>query len=72
MPLLQYEAPTSLNQAIQVLQGRSDAKILAGGTDLLVQMRLGLREPAMVVDIKHIPEMTEVTLSDEGLRLDCT
>ena len=69
MPLLHYEAPTSLNQAIQVLQGRTDAKILAGGTDLLVQMRLGMREPALVVDIKHIPEMMEVSLSDEGLRL---
>lgn len=69
MPLLQYEAPDSLAQAMQVLAGRSDAKILAGGTDLLVQMRLGLREPALVVDIKHIPELMEITLSEQGLRL---
>lgn len=69
MPLLQYEAPTSLAQATQALSGHADAKILAGGTDLLVQMRLGLREPALVVDIKHIPELMEITLSEQGLRL---
>ena len=69
MPLLQYEAPTSLAQARQALAGRSDAKILAGGTDLLVQMRLGLRDPALVVDIKHVPELMEITLGEQGLRL---
>ena len=47
MQSVQYEAPTSLAQAAQTLQGRSDAKILAGGTDLLVQMKLGIGEPAL-------------------------
>jgi CO/xanthine dehydrogenase FAD-binding subunit len=69
MPLLQYEAPTSLAGATQALAGRSDAKILAGGTDLLVQIKLGLREPTLVVDIKHIPELMEITLNERGLRL---
>jgi len=69
MQPLKYEAPTSLSEATCALAGRSDAKILAGGTDLLVQMRLGLTAPALIVDIKHIPELMEITLGEAGLRL---
>lgn len=69
MQSVQYAAPTSLAQAAQALQGASNAKILAGGTDLLVQMKLGIREPALIVDIKRIPELTAFTLSEQGLRL---
>lgn len=69
MVLHQYHAPTSLVEAASLLEGSDGARVLAGGTDLLVQMRLGLREPALVVDIKRIPELMELTLSDQGLRL---
>jgi len=65
----QYAAPTSVADATQALHGSSNAKILAGGTDLLVQIKLGLREPALVVDIKRIPELMDYTLSASGLRL---
>jgi CO/xanthine dehydrogenase FAD-binding subunit len=69
MQSVRYEAPTTLAQAAQALQGNSTAKILAGGTDLLVQIKLGIRQPALIVDIKHIPELMEFTLSDRGLHL---
>ena len=35
--------------------------ILAGGTDLLVQMKSGARTPGVIVDVKKIPEMVSVT-----------
>jgi carbon-monoxide dehydrogenase medium subunit len=69
MQSVQYAAPTTLAQATQALQGKRDAKILAGGTDLLVQMKLGIREPGLILDIKHIPELTAFTLSEQGLHL---
>ena len=69
MTSLHYEAPTSLAQAGQALQSGSDANILAGGTDLLVQMKLGLRQPAVIVDIKNIPELMKFTFSDQGMCL---
>lgn len=69
MVSVHYVAPTSLTEAVQILEGSSDAKILAGGTDLLVQMKLGMRRPANIVDIKHIPELMEFTLDDSGLKL---
>ena len=69
MPLAQYSVPTTLAAATQALAGSSGGKILAGGTDLLVQMKLGLRDPALVVDIKRIPELMAITLDAKGLRL---
>jgi carbon-monoxide dehydrogenase medium subunit len=69
MPSVHYQAPTSLAQAVQILHGASDARVLAGGTDLLVQMKLGLRRPGNIVDIKRIPELMECSLDDRGLHL---
>lgn len=66
---MQYHAPKSLEQATQVLQGAEGARVLAGGTDLLVQMKLGLRRPEQIVDIKHIPELMALESSDQGFRL---
>jgi carbon-monoxide dehydrogenase medium subunit len=69
MQSVHYEAPTSLAQAGQALQAGSEVKILAGGTDLLVQMKLGIRQPGVIVDVKNIPELMEFTLGAQGLRL---
>ncbi len=69
MPSIQYVAPNSLAEAASALASGGEARVLAGGTDLLVQMRLGLKAPAVVVDIKRIPELTRITLDDKGLRL---
>ena len=66
-----YAAPTSLAQATALLEGaRGTARVLAGGTDLIVQLRERLRAADLVVDLKKIPELMELTFSpDEGLRL---
>lgn len=42
-----YAAPTSLGEALTLLAGaRGNARVLAGGTDLIVNMRVGRRKPA--------------------------
>lgn len=64
-----YEAPRTVAQAVQLIAGDPGAKIFAGGTDLLVQFRAGLRQPTAFVDVKRIPEMTGITLERDGLRL---
>ena len=57
-----YEAPKTLQAAVALLSGANGrARVLAGGTDLLIQMRGGRVAPELLVDIKGIPEM----------RLDC-
>ncbi len=65
-----YENPKSLNDAVQALARLGpDARVLAGGTDLLVQLRSGARQVSAVVDVKRIPELNELSLGAEGLRL---
>jgi carbon-monoxide dehydrogenase medium subunit len=63
MQAMRYEAPKTLEAAVSLLAGASgQARVLAGGTDLLIQMRGGRVEPELLVDIKHIPEMTSITV----------
>ncbi len=69
MQAMQYLAPASVDEAIKALGDGEGANVLAGGTDLLVQMKLGLRQPTRIIDIKNIPEMMSIELSAQGLRL---
>lgn len=67
----EYAAATSLDEAVSLLAARGErAKILAGGTDLIVQLREGLRQADLVVDVKKIPELADVRYSPQhGLHL---
>ena len=70
---MRYEAPDSLDQAVALLAAADgEARVLAGGTDLLVQMRSGLIEPGLVVDIKKIDELRSIGEEAEGWRLGAT
>jgi carbon-monoxide dehydrogenase medium subunit len=66
---IQYEAPRSVAEAVQLIEADPGARIFAGGTDLLVQVRAGARRPTAFVDVKRIPELTAIMLDDAGLRL---
>jgi len=50
-----YEAPTSLAEAIEILRSTDDAKVLAGGQSLIPMMKLRFASPATLVDINNIP-----------------
>ncbi|MEE2676581.1 MAG: xanthine dehydrogenase family protein subunit M [Planctomycetota bacterium] len=66
-----YLAPESVSEVVSVISEHGDrAKLLAGGTDIIVQLREGLREADVVVDIKKIDEVTSFKYSEEhGLSL---
>jgi xanthine dehydrogenase FAD-binding subunit len=66
-----YAAPASLSEATALLaKADGKAKVLAGGTDVLVQLRENLRDAELVVDVKKIPELMELSFSSaKGLRL---
>jgi len=67
---MRYEAPDSLDSAVALLAGApGDARVLAGGTDLLVQMRADVLDPELIVDIKKIPETRAVTEEKGGWRI---
>ena len=64
---IQYLAPRTLDEAIGAFAAAgSAARIMAGGTDLLVQMRSGAVHPGLIVDIKKIPEMTAIEQTADG------
>lgn len=71
MKEIEYAAAHSVDEAVGLLAARGDkAKVLAGGTDIIVQLREGLRDADLIVDIKKIPElMTLVYEPTRGLRL---
>jgi len=59
---MRYEAPDSVERAATLLaETAGETRILAGGTDLLVQMRSEIVDPALIVDIKRIAETRTIT-----------
>jgi CO/xanthine dehydrogenase FAD-binding subunit len=56
MPRVSYTAPATVDEAVKALAGAAGvAKVLSGGTDLLVQLKSGRLKPELIVDTKHIP-----------------
>ncbi len=64
-----YEAPTTVADAVRLMQADPAARPLAGGTDLLVQYHTGLRRPSAFIDLKRIPELVGIAIDGEGMRL---
>ncbi|MBL8174463.1 MAG: xanthine dehydrogenase family protein subunit M [Bryobacterales bacterium] len=60
MKWFDYQAPRTLGEAVEAMTLHPTARALAGGTDLLVQMRAGRRTPDLIVDIKKIPELNQL------------
>jgi CO/xanthine dehydrogenase FAD-binding subunit len=65
MPMLGYTAPLTVEEAVRMLATAPGvAKILSGGTDLLVQLRCGRTKPDLIVDIKRIPGISGIRERD--------
>ncbi|MFN9460022.1 MAG: FAD binding domain-containing protein [Acidobacteriota bacterium] len=65
MKAFDYAAPASLPEAVGLLASQPAARLLAGGTDLLVQLRSGRKQADVVIDVKKIPELNEITLAPD-------
>ena len=63
----EYKAPATIDEAVTLLAERgSEARVLAGGTDIIVQLREGQRTADLVVDVKKIPELMSLAWRDDG------
>lgn len=64
---MRYHTPTSFSDAAKIAAGTSGTmRFLAGGTDVLVQMRAGMVQPDDLIDLKHIPGVDRIEPTPEG------
>ncbi len=69
LPRFEYRRATSLPQAATLLAEHPDARPLAGGTDLLVDMRERRQAPRLLVDVSELPDLQGIEPADGGVRL---
>ena len=70
MKSFKYIAPDSLDGAVRALSSSSQARLLAGGTDLLTQLRARRKTADLVIDVKRIPEVNSIVYDpSKGLKL---
>ena len=67
MEAFDFVAPKSIDEAVSILNEHGDrARIIAGGTDILVMMRAGRRLADVVIDVKDIPELNQMAITGDG------
>src|SRR5512136_795607 len=65
-----YFEPATVEEACSLLrEHRGRAKVMAGGTDLVVRMRQRLVYSCSLINIKKIPHLTQITGNGEGIRI---
>lgn len=60
----EYQRPATLAEAVRLLRSSRDAKVLAGGQSLLPLIKLGLAQPATLVDIGRLTELRDIRATD--------
>ena len=63
---MDYLAPTTVEEAVGALADQPEARVFAGATDLIPQIRAGRPEPGLLIDLKRIDRCTAVTETDTG------
>jgi carbon-monoxide dehydrogenase medium subunit len=61
-----YHTPRSLDEALQLLaEHQTDARLIAGGTDLIIEIERGIRSPKVIIDISRLPNLDTITLDEQ-------
>ena len=68
MKQLEYLAPTEVADAVAAVAGDSQAQFLAGGTNLVDHLKLGVCTPDTLIDVRKLP-LHDVEETDAGLRI---
>ncbi len=69
IPPLDYVRPATIAEAVAILAGRDDAKIIAGGQSLMPMLAFRLAAPALLVDIGRLLELKRIRFSADGVDL---
>jgi len=69
LPAFAYACPTTLAQAVQLLAAHDDAKALAGGQSLVPMLAFRLLQPALLVDLRKLPDLRGIRIAEDGVTL---
>ena len=69
LPEFELKRPVALDDALELLATEPGARLLAGGTDLLANLRRGIGRPALLIDLGALPRFTEITHAEDGSTL---
>jgi aerobic carbon-monoxide dehydrogenase medium subunit len=70
LPSFDYACPATLSEAVALLASHDgEAKLLAGGQSLIPMMAFRVALPRLLVDLRRIPDLKQIKISDDGVRL---
>ena len=69
LPAFELSRPLDIASALAARQEHKESRFLAGGTDLLVNMRRGIGAPTLLIDLSGIDELRALAVSDKGARI---
>ncbi len=61
LSVMRYASPTTVAEAVDLLGSEADARVYAGATDLIPQIRAGRPEPTVMVDLKRIERLCAIS-----------
>ena len=69
LPNFQVHRPHTAEEAVKLRAENDEARYLAGGTDMIVNVRRGIEQPSALIDLTHIGELREIREDDGGMRI---
>jgi 4-hydroxybenzoyl-CoA reductase subunit beta len=69
LPDFRFHRPTTLDEAIRLKAGAARARFIAGGSDLLINLRRGLGEPTDLIDLNAVADFAAVRRDGDSLWL---
>lgn len=69
LPQFRLAAPLTVAEAVAAYRDHPGSRFVAGGTDLLVNMRRGISSPEWLVDLSGIDELAEIRIGDDGVTI---
>jgi carbon-monoxide dehydrogenase medium subunit len=69
MSTVSYHRPASVAEAVKLLAGNHDARLLAGGQSMLPSVRLGLLAPTAFIDLAGIPELQRIRADAKAISI---
>ena len=73
LPQFDYEAPTTVSEALELLaEHEDDASVLAGGQSLIPLLALRLAYPAVLIDINGVDELSGISAANGSVTIGAT